>query len=51
MCRIRENAPGTQHNVSKKANDMVLGLEISKGMLLSFIGHLLSWRYGIKIIG
>jgi hypothetical protein len=25
MCRIRENAPPTQHNVSKKANDEVLG--------------------------
>ena len=48
MCQIRENAPPTQHNVNKKANDV---LDISKRMILSSIEHLLSWRYEIKIIG
>jgi hypothetical protein len=51
MCRIRDNEPPTLRNISKKANDVVFGLDALNGMLLSSIEHLLSWRYGIKIIG
>ena len=40
MPQIRENVPPTQHNVSKKVNNAVSGLDILKGMLLNSIEQL-----------
>ena len=40
MRQIRENAPPTQHNVSKRTNDAILELDVSKGMLLNSIEQL-----------
>ena len=40
MRRMRENAPPTQYNVSKRANDVILGLDASKGILLNSISQL-----------
>ena len=40
MHQIRENAPPMQHNVSKRANDALLGLVVSEGVLLNSIEQL-----------
>ena len=40
MHQIRENAPPMQHDISKRANDALLGLVVSEGVLLNYIEQL-----------